>query len=114
MAIMSPLSRALLLSLVGALALDMARADENDPSLGGFVCVAPFLPACVDQPNALGTKKSVSACQRELDGFVAMTAAYRTCLEGKISSAVRRANDALSRFRCLSQSGACPPPAKRA
>jgi hypothetical protein len=114
MAIMSPLSRALFLSLACALALDVARADENAISLGGFVCVAPFLPACIDQPKALGTIESVAACQRELDGFVAMTAAYRTCLEGKISSAVQRANGALDRFRCLSQSRACPPPAKRA
>jgi hypothetical protein len=111
---MSPLCRALFLSLACALALDAARADENDISLGGFVCVAPFLPACVDQPDALGTKESVSACQRELDSFVAMTAAYRTCLEDKISAAVRRANDALDHFRCLSQSGACSSAAKRA
>jgi hypothetical protein len=113
MAIMSPRIRAIFLSLACALALDMARAAESDSSLGGFVCAAPFLPGCVDQPDALRTKESVAACQRELDKFIAMTAAYRTCLEGKISAAVRRANDALDRFHCLSQSEACPPPAKR-
>jgi hypothetical protein len=110
---MSPLCRALFLSLACALALDAARADENDISLGGFVCVAPFLPACVDQPDALGTKESVSACQRELDSFVAMTAAYRTCLEDKISAAVRRANDALDHFRCLSTRGRALAPVRR-
>ncbi len=111
--IMSSLSRAFFLSLAFTLALDTACAGEGGVSLGGFICVRPFSPACADQPDTFQAKEKLSACQRELDGFAAATAAYRDCLQRQISSAVRQANDILDRFHCLSQGGgSCAAPAK--
>ena len=108
---MSALSRAFFLCLAFALALDAACAGDGGVSLGGFMCVRPFSPACADQPATYQRPEKVSACQREIDGFVAATAAYRDCLERQIAGAVRQANDILDRFRCLSQRD-CPPVAK--
>jgi hypothetical protein len=108
---MSALARAFFLSLAVALALDAACAGEGGVSLGGFMCVQPFSPACVDQPATYQKAEKVSACQRELDGYAAATAAYRDCLERQISSAMRQTNDVLDRFHCLSQRD-CPPTPK--
>jgi len=109
---MSALSRAFFLCLAFALALDAACAGDGGVSLGGFMCVRPFSPACADQPATYQRPEKVSACQREIDGFVAATAAYRDCLERQISSAVRQTNDVLDHFRCLSRGDSCPSPAK--
>jgi hypothetical protein len=108
---MSALARAFFLSLAVAPALDTACAGEGVVSLGGFMCVQPFSPACVDQPATYQKAEKVSACQRALDGYAAATAAYRDCLERQISNAVRQANDVLDRFHCLSQRD-CPPTLK--
>jgi len=108
---MSALARAFFLSLAIAPALDTTCAGKGGVSLGGFMCVQPFSPACVDQPATYQKEEKVSACQRELDVYAAATAAYRDCLERQISNAVRQANDVLDRFHCLSQRD-CPPPAK--
>jgi hypothetical protein len=109
---MSALSRAFFLFLAFALALDTACAGDGGVLLGEFTCVRPFSPACADQPDAYQRPEKVSACQREIDGFVVATAAYRDCLERQISSAVRQTNDVLDRFHCLSRGESCPSPAK--
>jgi hypothetical protein len=108
---MSTLFRAFFLSLAFALALDTARAGDGGVTLGGFMCVRPFPPACVDQPATYKKAENVSACQREIDGLVVATAAYRDCLQRQIAGAVRQANDVVDRFHCLSR-GDCPPTAK--
>jgi hypothetical protein len=95
-----------------ALALDAAQADDGGVSLGGFICVRPFAPPCVEQPATYQRAETISACQRELDRFAAATIAYRGCLERQIGDAFRRTNDVLDRFHCLSRRG-CDPAAKR-
>jgi hypothetical protein len=104
---MSALFRASFLCLAVASALDAACAGDGGVSLGGFMCVRPFSPACADQPATYQRPEKVSACQREIDGFVVATAAYRDCLQRQIADAVRQANDVLDRFHCLSR-GDCP------
>lgn len=109
---MSALFRAFVIAVAIALALDPAWAGDNGVSLGGFMCVQPFPPACVEQPTTFQTVEKVSGCQRDLDGFAAATAVYRDCLERQIAIAIRRTNDVLDRFRCLSGRGSCPAAAK--
>jgi hypothetical protein len=109
---MSALSRAFFLCLAVASALDAACAGDGGVSLGGFMCARPFSPACADQPATYQRPEKVSACQREIDGFVVATAAYRDCLQRQIADAVRQANDVLDRFHCLSRGDSCPSPAK--
>ena len=106
---MSAPSRALALSLVFTLA--PAAAFAGGALLGGFICAHPFIPDCPDTPATYQNAESVAACQRELDRYAAMTAAYRDCLERQIAVAVRHANDVLDRFHCLSQRN-CPPAAE--
>ncbi|MFZ1964962.1 MAG: hypothetical protein WAU78_16125 [Roseiarcus sp.] len=76
------------------------------------MCVRPFPPACADQPATYKKAENVSACQREIDGLAAATAAYRDCLQRQIADAVRQANDVLDRFHCQSRGDPCPSPAK--
>ncbi len=110
---MSAIARALFVLFVTAVALDTARAGDSDVSLGGFICVRPFAPACANQRDTYQKTEDISACRRELDRFSAATAAYRDCLERQIGAAVRQANDALDRFRCLSQRrSSCESPVK--
>ena len=110
--IMSALFRAFVLAVASALALGPACASDDSVSLGGFMCVQPFPPACVEQPATYQKAEKVSDCQRELDRFSAATAAYRDCLERQIAGAIRRTNDVLDRFRCLSGRDPCPAAAK--
>lgn len=100
------------LSLVLALTVGAARADDAELSLGGFICARPYAPACVDAPANTATTTGAATCQSEVDRFVVATAAYRDCLQHQISSAIRRANDIVDQFRCLSQHESCPPAAK--
>ena len=100
------------LSLVFALAVGAAGADDAQLSLGGFICVRPFAPACVETPASVATAAGAASCQSEVDRFVVATAAYRDCLQHQISSAVRRVNDIVDHFRCLSQHESCAPAAK--
>ena len=109
---MSALARAFFLSLAVAPALVTTCAGKGGVSLGGFMCVQPFSPACVDQPATYQKAEKVSACQRELDGYAVATAAYRDCLQRQIADAVRQANDVLDRFHCQSRGDPCPSPAK--
>lgn len=109
---MSPLSRASILSLAFAFALDAAHAGDVGVMLRGFICAPPFAPGCVDDPTIFQKAERVSACQSDLDRFAAATAAYRDCLERQIAGAVRQANDVLDHFRCLSRRD-CPPAAKQ-
>jgi hypothetical protein len=97
--------------LACALALDAALAQDGGASLGGFICARPFAPACVDQVATYKKADDAAECQRELDRYAAMTAAYRDCLERQIALTVRQANDVLDRFHCLTQRD-CPPAAK--
>jgi hypothetical protein len=104
-------SRALVLFLALALALEPAFADDGAMSLSGFICARPFPPACVDAPATYQNAANLAACQRDLDRYAAWTAAYRDCLERQIASGLRQANDVLDRFHCLSQRN-CPPATK--
>lgn len=97
------ISRALFLSFAVALAHDSACAEDRVVSLGGFICVRPFAPACADQPDTFRTDEKLSACRLEIERFVGATATYRDCLQHQISIAVRAANDVLDQFRCQSQ-----------
>jgi hypothetical protein len=92
-----------------AIAVGAAPADEADLSLGGFICVRPFAPACVNAPATYGAQENVASCQVEVERFVNATAAYRNCLQGQIAGAVSRVNDIVDRFRCRARLGACPP-----
>ena len=98
------------LSLALMLAPEAAFAGDG-ALLGGFICAPPFIPDCANQPSTYQKVEDVAACQRELDRYAAMTAAYRDCLERRIAVALREANDVLDRFRCLSRRE-CPPVAK--
>jgi hypothetical protein len=108
----SALAHVCSLSLVLSLAVGAARADDADLSLGGFICYRPFAPACVEAPANIATSASAANCQSEVDRYVAATAAYRDCLQHQISSAIRRVNDVVDHFRCLSQHESCPPSPK--
>jgi hypothetical protein len=91
-----------------AIAIGAARADEADLSLGGFICVRPFAPTCVDSPATYEAQTNVASCQVEVERFVTATAAYRDCLQGQIAGAVSRVNDIVDRFRCQARLGDCP------
>ena len=101
-----------MLSLVRALgssfafALDPARASDDGVTLGGFICVRPFVRACVDIASTYQKKEKVAACQSEIERFAVAAVAYRDCLERQIGSALRQTNDVADRFRCLSERGA--------
>lgn len=104
---MSAPTRVLVLALAIALAPQPAIAGGG-ALLGGFICAVPFVPDCVDHPSTYQNAESEAACQSDLDRYAAMTAAYRDCLERQVAVAMRRANDVLDRFRCLS-GRVCPP-----
>ena len=102
------------LVFVLALAFTLAPAAAfagGGALLSGFICAPPFVPDCVDQPSTDQRAEDVAVCQRDLDRYAVMTAAYRDCLERQIAAAVRQANDILDRFHCLSRRD-CPPAAK--
>jgi len=103
-------SRAVVIILACAPALEAAFAQDGGASLGGFICARPFAPACVDQAATYKKAEDAAACQRELDRYAAMTAAYRDCLERRIADTVRQANDILDHFHCLTRRD-CPPAA---
>jgi hypothetical protein len=105
-------ARVCILSLVFALAAGAADADDAELSLGGFICVRPFAPSCVEASADIATRAGAASCQSDVDRFVAATAAYRDCLQHQISGAVRRVNDVVDHFRCLSQHESCAPAAK--
>ena len=103
---MSAPSRVLVIALAIMLAPDAAVAGGG-ALLGGFICGLPFVPDCADQPATYQKLGDLAACQRDLDRYAAMTAAYRDCLERQIAVAVRHANDVLDRFHCQSRHD-CP------
>jgi hypothetical protein len=111
-AAVSALTHVCKLSLALTLAVSAARADDADLSLGGFICARPFAPACVEALANTATIAGAASCQSEVDRFVTATAAYRDCLQHQISGAIRRVNDVVDHFHCLSQHESCPPPAK--
>ena len=94
------------LSVAFAFALAPARASDDGVTLGGFICVRPFAPACADIAGTYRTKEKVAACQNEIEQFAVAAVAYRDCLERQIGSALRQTNDVIDRFRCLSERGA--------
>jgi hypothetical protein len=103
---MSAPSRALVIALAIMLAPETAIAGGG-ALLGGFICGIPFVPDCADQPSTYQKPEDLAACQRDLDRYAAMTAAYRDCLERQIAIAVRHANDVLDHFHCQSRHD-CP------
>lgn len=110
---MSPLWRALVLCVACGMGSCLAFADDAEKTLGGFMCVRPLAPSCAARAETYRSSASIAACRSEVDRFVAATVAYRSCLEGEISVAVRAANDVLGRFRCLSRGETCGTTAKR-
>ena len=107
---MSAPPRALVVAFALMLAPE-ATVAGGGALLGGFICGPPFVPDCADQPATYQKPEDMAACQRDLDRYAAMTAAYRDCLERQIAVAVRHANDVLDRFHCLSRRD-CPPARK--
>lgn len=110
---MSPFFRAIVFVVAGAVGPVWAADDTAVGTLGGFICVRPFSPACATRPETFKSPAAIGACQRDLEQFTAATYAYRDCMQAQLAQAIRAANEVIDRFRCLSQHVDCPEPAQR-
>jgi hypothetical protein len=94
------------------LVISSSACCADNLSYGKFdLCVAPSLPACVENADTYEQAEKLAECQRQTNALVAVTTAYRACMQRKMGSTISRINNLLDRFNCLAQHrNPCPAP----
>lgn len=81
--------------LAASLYAAMAAAE---PSPGFTFCVAPDPPECIDAPAK--SERNNDECEARVQAYVANVFRFRECLEAESERQIRRANEALDRWKC--------------
>ncbi len=68
-------------------------------------CAPPTPPTCVIV--AARKPDTLSACEQEVERYVATVFVYRACLAAETERAVRESNDVIRKMRCARQPAAC-------
>ena len=92
------------LDLALVLCASGAMADDG-PNLGFGYCPPPVIPSCIDRAAKTRSKRDFDACSRDVLRFTQSLGTYRTCLTRESERAIGTGNDAIARFRCLTQRG---------
>lgn len=67
---------------------------------GGAVCAVPTPPACARRPETYRTEATRLACEAQTSRHVQEVFAYRECLDGEATRAVRAVNEAIRLLKC--------------
>lgn len=75
-----------------------------EPSSGFDLCVAPYPPACVNEPRK---QLKRDECESELRAYTAAVFHFRECIEAESAREVRRANEVLDHWKCRLSKANC-------
>jgi len=82
---------------------DLGAPAQTEPppfQMLGF-CASPVPPSCLREPSAYADAGVAAACQQNVQRYVRSVFLYRQCLNAEMERAVRQANMAIVRHKCL-------------
>jgi hypothetical protein len=86
-------------------AASVSAQPAHEDRWGWNFCPPPYPPACVGTVDA--DAEATKACAKDVERYIALVFAYRSCQARELSRAILEANRVTSAFKCRTERKSC-------